>query len=191
MPGTPVEEMELVTRAADGDPEAFAALVVRYQDRIYNLAYRMLGHADDAADVAQDTFLAAWEGLARFRGESALYTWLYRIAVNKALGRRRAASVSREYAVDGESSLLEVAADCSSAPEEVAEVRERAVVVQRAVSALEEDLRAVVVLKDVEGLEYEEIAEILAIPLGTVKSRLHRARLTLRGSLRRLLQVAP
>ncbi len=191
MPGTPVEEMELVGRAREGDPDAFTALVVRYQDRIYTLAYRMVGNAEDAADVAQDTFLAAWEGLSRFRGESALYTWLYRIAVNKALGRRRGSSTVRTFSSDVDPSPLEFAVDRSLAPEELAQTRERSVLVQEAIAALESELKAVVVLKDVEGMEYEEIAEILSIPLGTVKSRLHRARLSLRQSLQRLLEVSP
>ncbi len=191
MPGTLVEEMELVARARGGDVAAFTALVRRYENRVYNLAFRMLGNADDAADVAQETFLAAYEGLGRFRAESALYTWLYRIAVNKALSRRRAKSSRREFVPADDPSPLLTAASRFQAPDEVAEEKERAVIVQDAISRLPGDLRAVVILKDIEGLEYEEIAGVLKLALGTVKSRLHRARLSLRETLARYLGVTP
>ncbi|MCD6406137.1 MAG: sigma-70 family RNA polymerase sigma factor [Planctomycetes bacterium] len=191
MPGTSVEEMEIVARARGGDVAAFTALVRRYENRIYNLAFRMLGNADDAADVAQETFLAAYEGLGRFRAESTLYTWLYRIAVNKALSRRRAKSSRREFVPADDPSPLLTAASRFQTPDEVAEETERAGIVQDAVSRLPGDLRAVVVLRDIEGLEYEEIAAVLELALGTVKSRLHRARLSLRGTLARHLGVTP
>lgn len=191
MPGTLVEEMELVARARGGDVAAFTALVRRYENRVYNLAFRMLGDADDAADVAQETFLAAYEGLGRFRAESALYTWLYRIAVNKALSRRRAKSSRREFVPADDPSPLLTAASRFQTPDEVAEEKERAVIVQDAISRLPGDLRAVVILKDIEGLEYEEIAGVLELALGTVKSRLHRARLSLRETLARYLGVTP
>jgi len=191
VPGTPLEDMELVGRARDGDVAAFTALVRRYQDRIYNVTWRMLADADDAADVAQETFLAAWEGLGRFRGDSALYTWLYRIAVNKALLHRRARSSKREYAASGGEAMLETLEDCADGPAAAAERNERALMVQRAITGLPEDLKAVVVLRDIEGLAYEEIAEVLEIAVGTVKSRLHRARLALRDALKGVLEVAP
>ena len=191
MPGTSVEEMELVQRARDGDATAFAEIVVRYQDRIYNLAFRMLGNEADAADAAQEAFVAAWEGMGRFRGESALYTWLYRVAMTKALGLRRRRQARREVSSNAEEVLMETAADCSEAPPEVANAHEREAIVQEAIDALPDDLRSVAVLRDVEGLEYEQIAEVLSIALGTVKSRLHRARLVLRGSLARVLGAGP
>lgn len=191
MPGTSVEEMELVQRARDGDATAFAEIVVRYQDRIYNLAFRMLGNEVDAADAAQEAFIAAWESMGRFRGQSALYTWLYRVAMNKALGLRRRRQARREVSSNAEEVLMETAADCGEAPPEVANAHEREAIVQEAIDALPDDLRSVAVLRDIEGLEYEQIAEILSIALGTVKSRLHRARLVLRGSLARVLGASP
>lgn len=191
MPGTSVEEMELVQRAREGDATAFARIVVRYQDRIYNLAFRMLGNEADAADAAQEAFVAAWEGLGRFRGESALYTWLYRVAMNKTLGLRRRRQARREVSSNAEEVLMETAADCRETPPEVADAHEREAIVQEAIDALPDDLRSVAVLRDIEGLEYEQIAEVLSIALGTVKSRLHRARLVLRGSLARLLGASP
>ena len=191
MPGTSVEEMELVQRARDGDATAFAEIVVRYQDRIYNLAFRMLGNEADAADAAQEAFVAAWEGMGRFRGQSALYTWLYRVAMNKALGLRRRRQARREVSSNAEEVLMETAADRREAPPEVANAHEREAIVQEAIDALPDDLRSVAVLRDIEGLEYEQIAEVLSIALGTVKSRLHRARLVLRGSLARVLGAGP
>jgi RNA polymerase sigma-70 factor (ECF subfamily) len=186
-----LEEMELVGRAREGDAAAFGALVRLYQDRVYNVAFRLVGNADDAADVAQEAFLAAYEGLSRFRAESALYTWLYRIVVNKALNQRRSKAARPEFSGGDDPSPLETAAAFSPTPDQEAEDKERAAMVQRAIRRLPRDLRTAVVLRDIEGLEYEQMAEVLEIPLGTVKSRLHRGRLELRETLRRYLEVAP
>ncbi len=184
VPGTSVEEMELVTRSKAGDVEAFATLVRRYQDRLYNLAYRMLGNADDACDMVQESFMAAFEGLGGFRGDAAFYTWLYRVAVNKCLAHRRARAGKREFAVGGsDATPLETAGSKAVTPDIMMERLETGEAVQRAIMGLPEDYRVVVVLKDVEGFEYEEIAEMAGIALGTVKSRLHRARLLLREAL--------
>lgn len=191
MPGTSVEEMELVARARQGEVDAFSSLVTLYETRVYNLAFRITGNAADAADVAQEAFLAAFEGMKRFRAESALYTWLYRIVVNKALSSRRVKSSRREFSVGDDASPLDFAMDDCAAPDKIAQRHERAEIVQRAISRLGDDLRAVVVLRDIQGLEYEEIADVLDIALGTVKSRLHRARLALRNSLKAYLGVTP
>ncbi len=191
MSGTPLEEMELVERAKAGDAACFASLVRLYQDRVYSVAYRVLASAEDAADTAQETFLAAWEGLARFRGDSSLYTWLYRIAVNKALARRRSRASKGRFVAGSADGSLDGVADFADGPQVAVERAENARIVQAAISALPEDLRVIVVLRDIEGLEYEEIAEVLEIPLGTVKSRLHRGRLDLRESLKGVFRVAP
>jgi len=184
--------MELVARSKAGDVGAFTVLVKRYEDRVYNLAYRMVGSADDASDIAQEAFLAAFEGLARFRGESAFYTWLYRVVVNKALGHRRERSARREFTGGNEEfGPIDVAAAPGDPPDAVLEAREREAAIQAAIRALPDDYRTVVVLKDVEGFEYEEIAEIAGIALGTVKSRLHRARLLLREALKPYVGYAP
>lgn len=183
MPGTSVEDLELVNRAQKGDVAAFSALVRRYETRVYNLAYRLLSNGDDAADVAQDSFLAAYESLKRFRGESAFYTWLYRVVVNKALAFRRARDGRREHTVaDGETNAINAAAG-GAGPARAVEEKERAALVQGAIGSLPEEFRAVVVLRDVEGLEYEEIAEVLGVVTGTVKSRLHRGRMLVREAL--------
>jgi len=188
--GTSLEEMELLSRAREGDAAAFSSIVRRYQDRIYNLSYRYLGNAEDAADAAQETFLAAWEGLGDFRGESALYTWLYSIAVHKALGARRKRSSKKEVP-GGDPGGFENARGHAPDPPAAAEAAERERIVQEAITALDEEHRAVVVLKDIEGFEYDRIAEILSVPVGTVKSRLHRGRLRLRELLENYLDTAP
>lgn len=185
MAGTPVADMELLGRARNGDVAAFTVLVRRYEERVYNLAWRLTGSRDAAEDVAQETFLAFYEGLRRFRGDSAIYTWLYRIALNQSLSARRRATRSKEFAAGGDdASPVDTAPDGHDGPDGRLMRDERAEAVQRALMKLSEDFRAVVVLKDIDGLEYEDIAEVLSIPVGTVKSRLHRGRLELRETLR-------
>ena len=184
--------MELLARSKVGDVAAFTTLVRRYEERVYNLAYRMTGNPSDAADVAQEAFLAAYEGLGKFRGDAAFYTWLYRIAVNKALMHRRTRDMRPEFAASSdEASPLDAAGDPADGPEERALSNERSAAVQTAISRLPEDYRSIVVLRDIEGFEYEEIADILNIALGTVKSRLHRGRLLLRDTLGPFLRVTP
>jgi len=192
MPGTPLEDMELLARSKSGDVAAFAALVRHYEERVYNLACRLVGNSSDAADIAQDAFLAAYEGLGRFRGDAAFYTWLYRIVVNKALTYRKARAARPEFAASaGNPSPFDSVGDETDDPLAAAERKEEQAAVQAAIAALPQDFRAVVVLKDIEGFEYEEIADILSIALGTVKSRLHRGRLLLREALKPYLGVTP
>ena len=192
MPGMPVEDLELVERARKGDVAAFTELVKRYEVRIYNLARRLLHDADDAAEAAQEAFLAAYEGLGGFRADASFYTWLYRIVLNKALSVRRARESRRDLAAGGDDpAALDRTADGADGPYERTEKSERARMVREAIDALGDDFRAVVVLKDMEGLEYEEIAEIIEAPLGTVKSRLHRARLLLKDALAPYIDAAP
>jgi RNA polymerase sigma-70 factor (ECF subfamily) len=184
--------MELLARSKVGDVAAFTLLVRRYEERVYNLAYRMTGNPSDAADVAQEAFMAAFEGLGRFRGDAAFYTWLYRIAVNKALMHRRTRDMRPEFAASADdASPLDAAGDPADGPEDRALSNERSAAVQDAIARLPEDYRAIIVLRDIEGFEYEEIADILTIALGTVKSRLHRGRLLLREALGPFLRVTP
>jgi len=191
VPGTSVEDLELVTRSRAGDVAAFTLLVRRYEDRVYNLALRLVGNREDAADVAQEAFLAAYEGLERFRGESAFYTWLYSIAVNKALSFRRARDARKEFVLASEDPPLEAAGNPGEIPEAEILAREKSEAIAAAIAKLPEEFRAAVVLKDIEGLEYEEIAEVVGVALGTVKSRLHRGRLALREALKPYLGAAP
>ncbi len=180
-------DMELVRQAQRGAPSAFAELVSRYQDRVFNTCYRMCHHHADALDLTQSTFLKALEGLRQFQGRSAFYTWLFRIAMNLTISHRRA----RQHPVH---SLGAAADDCGppsvqpAAREtdvsEPVEREERHQRVAAALAQLDEEFRAAVVLKDIEGLDYAAIAEILDVPVGTVKSRIFRGRMSLRELLR-------
>lgn len=175
-----------------GDPEPFGELVGRYQDRLYATLLRLTGNPEDALDLLQDAFVAAYSKLDRFRGGSSFYTWIYRIAVNLALTQKRKRPPARPVAWlsahDGTEPPDERTESDPTGPLEQAE-RDR--IVQEALNALAPEHRAVLVLKDVDGLRYEEIAEILAVPIGTVRSRLHRARGELRERLRGVVEDAP
>lgn len=164
-------DIELVARARQGEDDAFAELVRRHERLVYNLAYRMLGRAEDARDAAQDAFVSCYRNLRRFRGEAAFGTWLHRIAVNACYDilRKR-----RQEPVELDEGLGEAAA-----PGDHAERTSDAVDVQRALSRVPAEFRAVMILHDVQGLPYEDIAAALEIPVGTVKSRLHRGRVAL------------
>lgn len=183
------DEPDLIEACRKGDTSAFGVLVRRYQDRLYPTVLRLTGQADDAQDVLQDAFLQAFQKLRRFHGDSSFYTWLYRIAVNLALShrRRRRPIVGWESSAHGHDALLRDPVDLSD-PSEPLEKAELNACVQAALNRLAPDHRAVVVLKDLDGLRYEEIAGILKIPIGTVRSRLHRARLELRERLHGLIE---
>ena len=192
-PGTCVEDLhnvaaddqQLIRECLAGHPDAFAQLVVRHQDRLYNTLAKMLGSADEARDVAQDAFVHAFQKLGTFRGTSAFYSWLFRIAVNAAISQRRktkriAASLDTLH----EQSGVETADPHPAArPSHTLELSEQQAQVRRALAELSDEFRTVMVLKEMEGLKYEEIAELLDIPVGTVRSRIHRARSELRQKL--------
>jgi RNA polymerase sigma-70 factor (ECF subfamily) len=186
---------QLVERAIAGDGEAFGEVVRRWERKIFALAYGFTGSVEDARDAAQETFVAAYRNLQNFRGEAKVSSWLHRIAVNQCITRRRRARVRAETAMDeavesaGESFL---STGEHASPARTAEARERTEAVRRAVSALTPELREVVLLKEFEGLTFQEIAEALQIPLSTVKSRLYTALRQLRMRLERFeLEVAP
>jgi RNA polymerase sigma-70 factor (ECF subfamily) len=173
-----------------GQTEAFGVLVERYQERLFQMIRRLTASAEDSKDILQDTFLRAFQKLDQFQGESSFYTWIYRIAVNLALsGYRRQRSrawlgkKSERYGLHEEPADESTDAD-PAFPIEQAE-RER--LVQWALGQLGPEQRAVVVLKDFDGRRYEEISAVLQIPVGTVRSRLHRARSELRDRLRSLV----
>jgi RNA polymerase sigma-70 factor, ECF subfamily len=180
------DENSLIASCRAGRTEAFGVLVQRYQDRLYPTMLRLTGSADDALDLLQDTFLRAFEKLDRFQGESSFYTWVYRIAVNLALsGRRRRRVTARLGIGGGRGEPLDPRDDSSSSdPTLPLEQAERDDLIQSALNSLADDHRAVVVMKEFDGLRYEEIAAILNVPVGTVRSRLHRARLDLRERLK-------
>jgi RNA polymerase sigma-70 factor (ECF subfamily) len=181
------DDAQLIDEALDGESAAFGQLVRKYQDRLYNTIAHVVGCRDEAEDVVQDAFVQAFVKLASFRRDSAFYTWLYRIAFNTAISRRRRrrAEVSVER---GRDALGVEPLDDGEAPEERLLRQERAGQVRRALSALSEEHRAILVLREMEGCCYDTIADILDLPIGTVRSRLHRARLQLREELKEALQ---
>jgi RNA polymerase sigma-70 factor (ECF subfamily) len=185
----------LVDRAKAGEVSAFEMLVVKYQRRIERLISRMVRDADLVQDIAQETFIRAYRALPQFRGESAFYTWLYRIAVNTAkkalVERKRDPLVSESMLVsqdDGEEpSRIENELSDGETPEGVLATKEIAATVNAAIDALSEDLRQAIVLREIEGLSYEEIADMMNCPIGTVRSRIFRAREAIANKLRPLL----
>ena len=185
----------LVERAKRGDQRAFEMLVVKYQRRIERLISRMVRDDGLVEDVAQETFIRAYRALPQFRGESAFYTWLYRIAVNTAtkllVERKRDPLISESTLVshdDGdETSRVENELSDGETPEAVLASKEIAATVNAAIDALSEDLRQAIVLREIEGLSYEEIADVMNCPIGTVRSRIFRAREAIANRLRPLL----
>lgn len=162
-------EGELISRAQDGDREAFGEIVLHYHQSVVNVVYRMCGDTCLAEDAAQTAFLRAWENLPKYRPKARFRSWLYRIAINAALDMQR-----REVRlVDLDEQHL---ASTSEKPDQIIENHERRAHVKRAVQALPEASRAVLILREYEGLSYREIAETLDIPTGTVMSRLNYAR---------------
>jgi len=166
-----VDDLVLVAAARDGDGDAFALLVRRHQGAVYGLALRMLGSEADAQDAAQDSFVQAWKGLARFRGDSAFATWLYRIVTNRCLN-----ILAKRRPTDA---LTDDHADARGDPVEAAAGRERMHAVAAAVLRLGPEQRAALVLREFQGLPYDEIADVLGVSVAAVKGRIHRARLLL------------
>lgn len=187
----PLDDHSLLEACRAGQTEAFGALVLRYQERLYQTLLRLCGSSEDARDVLQDTFLRAYEKLDQFHGDSSFYTWVYRIGVNLALSghrRRHARASLRRVAHDQGARPQEAPDDSPDAdPTYHLERAEREQIVEAALGQLGPEHRAVVILKDFDGRRYEEIGAILNVPVGTVRSRLHRARCELRDRLRCLI----
>lgn len=182
-----IDDQGLIDACRAGKTEAYGDLVRRYQDRLYPTVLRLAGCAEDAQDLLQETFLLAYEKLGRFHGESSFYTWVYRIAVNLALSSRRRRPMARLAAGPGGGPPEPVVDPHETDPSLPIERAERDLIIQDALNALAADHRAVVVMKEFDGLRYEQIGAILGIPVGTVRSRLHRARCELRERLRLLV----
>lgn len=184
-------DREIVERVIKGDTEAFGVLVERYQDRIYSAVHNYVSNADDAVDITQDALVKAYGKLRSFDASSAFYTWLYRIAVNTAidfLRRRKSRPVdSLDDEKFSEVGFEPASKDVGADPEKVAVAHEQATQLRTAIGKLSYKLRSVLVLHDVEGLSQEEVAEVLKVPVGTVKSRVSRARAELRELLSRQL----
>ena len=187
----------LVERVKQGDKRAFEMLVVKYQRRIERLISRMVRDVDLVQDIAQETFIKVYRALPQFRGESAFYTWLYRIAVNTArkalLDLKRDPLVLAMYSTSDaekdETSRVESEPSTCETPEALLASKEIAAAVNAAIEALSEDLRQAITLREIEGLSYEEIAELMDCPIGTVRSRIFRAREAIAARLRPLLDT--
>jgi RNA polymerase sigma-70 factor (ECF subfamily) len=189
-----LEDAQLIERVKAGQTEAYGELVRKYQDRVFNTCWRVCGHLEDARDLTQDAFLKAFESLGTFRQQSGFYTWIFRVAVNLALSHRRSAKRRHATSLDLSSEVSGTQAAGlaqrigqsteSDDPAGLASDAELQSSVARALHSLDDDYRAVVVLRDIEGFDYHEIGEVLGIPPGTVKSRLHRARMALREAIR-------
>jgi len=184
---TATTDEQMVERALSGDPEAFGEIVRRWERRIFALAFGMLGREEDARDATQETFLAAFRNLRGFRGEAKVSSWLHRIAVNQCITRQRRAKVRSETALEDEAekNAAVFISPVDVSPARTVESREQSIAVRRGVSALPPDLRQVVVMKEFEELTFQEISDVLGVPLSTVKSRLYAALRQLQMRLRK------
>ena len=191
-------DLLLVERAKRGDQKAFEMLVIKYQRRIERLIARMVRDVDLVQDIAQETFIRAYRAMPQFRGDSAFYTWLYRIAVNTA--KKALVDLKRDPLVtesaraganddDDETSRVERELTDGETPESLLASKEIAQAVSAAMDALSDDLRQAITLREIEGLSYEEIAELMNCPIGTVRSRIFRAREAIALRLRPLLDT--
>ena len=188
-------DRQLVERARTGDKRAFELLVEKYQRRLLRLLSRMVRNQDEIEDIAQETFIKAYRALPQFRGDAAFYTWLYRIGVNTARNylssRGRAMVTMSDMAANDEDEPDEriVARDINT-PESILSTKQVAYVVNEAIEALPEELRTAITLREIEGLSYEEIADMMGCPIGTVRSRIFRARESIAAKLRPILGTA-
>lgn len=185
-------DWELVQLVQSGDKKAFDLLVLKYQNKVINLVKRYVRDTAEAEDIAQEAFIKAYRALPDFRGDSAFYTWLYRIAINTAknflvaAGRRPPVSdmdINGEEHVDGREELSEIAT-----PESLMERDQLEYAIEKAVDELPEDLRTALTLCELEGMSYEEIAQVMETPIGTVRSRIFRARQAVEEQLQPFLQ---
>jgi RNA polymerase sigma-70 factor (ECF subfamily) len=181
------DDVRLIEEALAGQTVAFCQLVRKYQDRLYNTMVHLLGSREDAYDVVQDAFVQAFVKLETFQRTSSFYTWIFRIAHNTALSfhrrRRNTESVDKIRELSGGEPV-----DDAPGPTDRLEQQERVNQVQAALSSLSEEHRTILVLREMDNFEYDVIAEMLALPVGTVRSRLHRARMQLREELKKVLQ---
>ena len=186
MPRVTKEDLRMIESTLAGDTEAFGELVEKHQNRLYHSMLRLSGSPEEARDVVQDTFVRAFVKLNTFRGTSNFYTWLYRIAFNTAMTQRRrtrpSVSLEQVRACGGEPE------DRGEPPDQRLAKQDEAEQIQRALGALAEEHRTVLVLREIDDFSYENIAQILALPVGTVRSRLHRARMRMKEEIERIMQ---
>ena len=183
-----IGDAECVRRVQQGDTDSFEVLVRRHQKATFNLVYRLLGDYDEAAEIAQEVFLSVYKSIHRFRGDANFSTWLYRIAFNHASTRRKSldAAQQRHVPLDGDETIGEGGGDPATTAEQK-EIQER---VQQALNSLDSGDAMIVLLRDLQDLPYDEVAAILNVPVGTVKSRLHRARQALKTRLAPYFQAS-
>lgn len=192
------DDSSLVKRCQQGDSAAMETLIIKYQDRIFNLTYKMCSNFEDASELTQDTFVKAIERINDFRGKSAFYTWIYRIAVNLTLnhckrkvkiGFKSIDDTLKDVSSESRMQLKNFLQDNKELdPALIAQKRDIYELMLSALNSLDEDQKAVVILRDIESLSYKEISEITGVELGTVKSRLFRARDNLRDILKEVLK---
>ncbi|HEY4282923.1 MAG TPA: sigma-70 family RNA polymerase sigma factor [Chthoniobacterales bacterium] len=186
-----VSELDLVKRCQDGDSEAFDELVVRYRTRVFGMIYNMVHSEQDAWDLAQDSFVKAWKSIKRFRGQSSFYTWIYRIVMNVTIDWLRKKQIKAGGAEFDDSIQLKDVDPASKTlpkpdalPSETLEQREIRTEIDQAIAQLSPEHRAVILMKEIEGMQYHEIAETLGCSIGTVMSRLFYARKKLQNLLK-------
>lgn len=188
------KEKDLLLKARNGDVEAFEMIIEDYQKKVFNIALRMIGNHDDASELAQEVFIRIYKSIKNFKGESSLSTWIYRITTNVCLDelrkRKNKNVVSLDEDVkheDGE--IKRQVEDTGPTPDIIAEKNEIRRVVKEAILSLPEDQRTVIILRDIQGFSYDEIAKIMNCPEGTVKSRINRSRQILRDRLKPKLEL--
>jgi len=179
------DDYRLITECLQGRTVAYGELVCRYQDRLFNTVYRLLDNAEDAQDVVQEAFLSAYQSLDSFKGDSQFFTWLYRIAINTAISLKRKRRVAISISAGWEDGRAAEPVDVSACgqPGHALEKAEEERRIRSALNRLSAEHRAVLIMKDMEGQKYETMAEVLQVPIGTIRSRLHRARVELRELL--------
>jgi len=189
-------DQQLVERVQRGDKQAFGLLVAKYQRKLCRLLSRMIRDPAEVEDVAQEVFIKAYRALPAFRGDSAFYTWLYRIGINTAKNHlvsqgRRAPTTNGIEVEDAEQYESGDLLRDNDTPERLLQTRQIGEAVNDAMALLPEDLRTAIVLREIEGLSYDEIASVMACPIGTVRSRIFRAREAIAERLRPMLDIAP
>lgn len=195
-----VQERRLVRRLRRGDQRAFESIVRTYQQRVFNMVFRFLGSREEAEDVAQDVFVTVYQNAENFRGDSKFSTWLYRVTVNHCKNRlkylkRRGRHMGRPLDEIAEHQMAQGSGESQPAyhaaiprPDDLAQGRQLEALIQREMAKMDEDHRLLLVLRDIQGLSYQEMAEVTGLNVGTIKSRLHRARLALKEALARHMQ---
>ena len=185
-----LQDEVLVERSKAGDRDAFSELVLKYQEQVLNLAYRRVGDRDMALDVAQESFLKAYKGLPSFEGQSRFYTWLHRITLNVSTSTLRKVNRQARTSIspaDSDHGGIEPVAEGYD-PQAALESQDEQALVQQALTQVDETYANAVILRDIEGMSYPEIAEVLELPLGSVKSKIHRGRLALKNALSKVME---